>query len=291
MPARVGPGGRASGLSVAGAGDVNGDGYADVIVGAHYDAGERDEGAAFVFLGSASGIAAGTRHRGCPARVGPAARLGRSVAGAGDVNGDGYADVIVGALYDAGETNEGAAFVFHGSASGIADGDPVRRRRPARVGPGTRLGASVAGAGDVNGDGYADVIVGALLRRGPDRRGRGLRVPGQRLGDRDGNPAPPPHSSSRTRRARTGRERRGRRGRQWRRLRRRDRGSRRLRRGRGTRAPPSSSWATAMATAAPCSRGSTAAGAAPAGSGLGARRGRDAFQVRLTPPTPRGGAG
>ncbi len=60
----------------------------------------------------------------------PGALLGRSVSGAGDVNGDGYADVIVGATgYDAGQSNEGAAFVFLGSASGIADGNPRLRRR------------------------------------------------------------------------------------------------------------------------------------------------------------------
>ena len=54
------------------------------------------------------------------------ASLGSSVAAAGDVNGHGYADVIVGALlFDAGEQNEGAAFVFLGSASGIANGDPT----------------------------------------------------------------------------------------------------------------------------------------------------------------------
>ena len=51
--------------------------------------------------------------------------MGWSVSGAGDVNGDGYADVIVGAhCYDAGETNEGAAFVFLGGASGITGTDP-----------------------------------------------------------------------------------------------------------------------------------------------------------------------
>ena len=54
------------------------------------------------------------------------ASLGVSVASAGDVNGDGFADVIVGApLYDAGQTDEGAAFVFLGSAAGIADADPA----------------------------------------------------------------------------------------------------------------------------------------------------------------------
>jgi hypothetical protein len=113
---------------VAGAGDVNGDGYADVIVGARfYDAGQNDEGAAFVFLGSASGIASGN-----PSTANAqlesdqlSAELGVSVAGPGDVDGDGFADVIVGSsLYDAGELDEGAAFVFYGG--GGANGRPVR---------------------------------------------------------------------------------------------------------------------------------------------------------------------
>ncbi|MBW2694015.1 MAG: FG-GAP repeat protein, partial [Deltaproteobacteria bacterium] len=154
------------GASVSAAGDVNGDGYADVIAGASdYDAGETDEGAAFVFLGSATGIANAT-----PATADtqleanqPSSWLGASVSGAGDVNGDGYADVIAGASdYDAGKTDEGAAFVFLGSAAGIANGNPatadaqiVARQVEAY------MGWSVSGAGDVNGDGYADVIVGA----------------------------------------------------------------------------------------------------------------------------------
>jgi hypothetical protein len=49
------------------------------------------------------------------------ANMGFSVASAGDVNGDGYSDVIVGAnLYDNGESDEGAAFIYHGSATGIS---------------------------------------------------------------------------------------------------------------------------------------------------------------------------
>ncbi len=161
------------GFSVAGAGDVNGDGYADVIVGANlYDAGQTDEGAAFVFHGSATGIADGN-----PATavtqlesnqaIGTVPQFGGSVAGAGDVNGDGYADVIVGAsFYDAGSADEGAAFVFHGSATGIADGNPAtavtQLESNQAIGTVPQFGGSVAGAGDVNGDGYADVIVGAL---------------------------------------------------------------------------------------------------------------------------------
>ncbi|MCG6864964.1 MAG: integrin alpha [Thiogranum sp.] len=161
-----GQAGARMGNSVAGAGDVNGDGYDDVIVGAHtLDAGETDEGAAFVYLGSASGIADATpataqaRFEGNQAE----AWMGVKVAGAGDVNGDGYDDVIVGARrYDDGETDEGAAFVFYGSASGIADGNPeTARTRLEGDRAGAWMGHSVAGAGDVNGDGYDDVIVGA----------------------------------------------------------------------------------------------------------------------------------
>jgi hypothetical protein len=117
------------GGSVAGAGDVNGDGYADVIVGAEeYNSPTINEGAAFVFLGSAAGILDGN-----PATAATrlesdqlAARLGGRVAGAGDVNGDGYADVIVGAeVYDDFHSDEGAAFVFLGSAAGIPNSTPA----------------------------------------------------------------------------------------------------------------------------------------------------------------------
>jgi hypothetical protein len=146
------------GFSVAGAGDVNGDGYSDVIVGAYrYDNGQVNEGAAFIYHGSATGIST------IPAAMLQSnqanAQFGLSVSGAGDVNGDGFSDVIVGAqLYDNGQTNEGAAFVYHGSASGInTTAAIILERNQASA----SFGNSVAGTGDVNGDGYSDVIVGA----------------------------------------------------------------------------------------------------------------------------------
>jgi hypothetical protein len=146
------------GYSVSTAGDVNGDGYADVIVGAdQYDNGEDDEGRAFVFHGSASGLSLIPNWTAESNQAG--AHFGSSMATAGDVNGDGYADVIVGAyLYDNGDTNEGAAFVYHGSASGLS-------LTPSWIAESNQahayFGCSVSTAGDVNGDGYADVIVGA----------------------------------------------------------------------------------------------------------------------------------
>ena len=147
------------GWSVAAAGDVNGDGFGDVIVGApYYDNGQTDEGAAFVYHGSPTGlnVASNWMAEGDQAD----ALFGWSVATAGDVNGDGYADVIVGAdNYQNGEINEGRAFVYHGSASGLS-------AAPEWTAEGNQTSASfgraVATAGDVNGDGYSDVIVGAV---------------------------------------------------------------------------------------------------------------------------------
>ncbi len=156
------------GYSVASAGDVNGDGYGDVIVGARgYSNPDADEGAAFVWHGSASGLGAS----GTPANADWSAEgaqagayFGFSVASAGDVNGDGYGDVIVGApFWDDGQTDEGGAFVWHGSASGLgADSTPAKADWLAEANQsGARFGAAVSSAGDVNGDGAGDVLVGA----------------------------------------------------------------------------------------------------------------------------------
>ena len=188
------------GSSVSSAGDVNGDGYADVVVGAPlYDLGETNEGAAFVFLGSASGIASGS-----PATAAAVlqsnqaqAELGLSVSSASDVNGDGYADVIVGApYYDLGETDEGAAFVFLGSATGVASGTPatsattLQSNQAGMTGVGPAFGYSVSSAGDVNGDGYADVIVGApYYRRTQFGEGAAFVFRGSASGMASGGPA------------------------------------------------------------------------------------------------------
>ncbi len=148
------------GASVAGAGDVNGDGLADVLVGAYqYDNGEFDEGAAFLYYGSTTGPSPLPAWTFEPNQTG--AWFGYSVASAGDVNGDGYADIIVGApLYDDLVVDNGRAFVFLGSSTGLG----LQPAWTAGINQANaRFGSAVASAGDVNGDGIKDVIVGAPL--------------------------------------------------------------------------------------------------------------------------------
>jgi len=139
------------GYSVAGAGDFNGDGFADLIVGAYRnDAGGTDAGQAYLFFGgnsmdaTADLVLSGERAGDC---------LGRSTAGAGDVNGDGYDDVIVGGPPENGPGGN-RAYVFYGGSAADAIADLVLD------GVGS-FGMAVAGAGDVNGDGYDDLLVGA----------------------------------------------------------------------------------------------------------------------------------
>lgn len=144
------------GSSVSSAGDVNADGYADIIVGQYeYSNGESEEGRAYVYLGSATGLATTEAWAAESNQVD--AWFGWAVSDAGDIDGDGYADVVLGAPnFNFG----GRAFVYHGSATGT-------HPTPAwTADPGNKLnaqfGKSVSSAGDFNGDGYSDVIIGSL---------------------------------------------------------------------------------------------------------------------------------
>ena len=153
------------GVSTAFAGDVNGDGFADLLVGA---AGSNDRrGLAYVFYGSASGITAANHTRLEHAGL-VDDWFGSAVASAGDVDADGFADVLVGAsgVNKAGE-DWGVAYVYQGSVNGVIAKSPTILGVPSSDSY-DHFGFAVAGAGDVNGDGYDDVAVGSP---GIDRAG------------------------------------------------------------------------------------------------------------------------
>ncbi len=136
------------GKAVASAGDVNHDGYEDFVVGAPL------ANRAYIFFGGPA--ADGNPEVELVCDIPGDVRFGTSVAGAGDVNFDGFDDVIVGApLYP----NGGAAFIYFGGPVIGMDGNPDVRLQGED--PYGEFGNAVAGIGDINGDGYADVLVGA----------------------------------------------------------------------------------------------------------------------------------
>src|SRR6185369_7553369 len=103
------------GQAVESAGDVNGDGYSDVIVGAPYFGG--DQGRAYVFLGSPSGLSPTQAWTMDGAQ--PTSHFGSGVAGVGDVDGDGFDDVVVGAMGDSlRDPVGGTAQLYRGSPTG-----------------------------------------------------------------------------------------------------------------------------------------------------------------------------
>ena len=197
-----------AGYSVAAAGDVNGDGRSDVILGAPAadDNGRSFSGSAYVVYGRAASPSgpidlADTTGAAPGGGVDPADGLringaagfdfaGVSVAAAGDVNGDGRGDVLLGATgtgYN-GRGGAGSAYVIYGRAAspsgpidladtnGGAPGDGVDPADGFRIdgaAAGDQTGFSVAGAGDVNGDGRGDLIVGAYGASSNGRSGAG----------------------------------------------------------------------------------------------------------------------
>ena len=157
-------GGDQFGWSVAAAGDVNADGFADLLVGAPTnDTAGTDAGAAYVYLGGAGDAldpVPDATLRGAAA----GGLFGRSVAAAGDVDADGFDDLVVGAYLDDGAgVGFGAAYVFRGGAGAF---EPTPAGALFGTAAGTNFGVAVSGAGDVDGDGAADVAVGAPFDAG-----------------------------------------------------------------------------------------------------------------------------
>lgn len=157
-------------------GDVNGDGFDDLLIGAYLASPNGEgSGSSYVLFGKDSGFDAtldlssldgsnGFRLDG----VAVGDESGYSISSAGDVNGDGFGDVIVGAPdADPNGDNSGANYVVFGKASGfdatlaLSSLDGSNGFRLDRVSAGDYSGKSVSGAGDFNGDGFDDLIVGS----------------------------------------------------------------------------------------------------------------------------------
>ncbi len=183
------------GLAVA---NVNGDAYDDLIIGVpRHTNGQSIEGKVYVFYGSAAGFndagADGIAH---PIDANwkaesdvASSQFGYAVAQAGRVNNDAYDDIIIGAPYFTnGQSGEGAIFMFHGSATGLlvaGAGDGIVRANSENNGKiesnvvGANFGWQVNTAGDLNKDGYSDVIIGAPAY---NSRGAAFIYPGSSSG-------------------------------------------------------------------------------------------------------------
>jgi len=163
------------GASVSLAGDVNGDGFEDIIVGAKSNsAGGNEAGAAYVVFGAAGGFSASVDASSLAAGVGgfritgefSGDYAGAAVGAAGDVNGDGIDDFIVGATNAGANGYNGAAFVVfgtNGNPGGVDLGnlDGTNGFRLTGENGDDYAGFSVSSAGDFNGDGIGDLLIGA----------------------------------------------------------------------------------------------------------------------------------
>ena len=149
----------AFGQVTANAGDINGDGYDDILVGS-YTSSEWGSGdsVVYVYYGSAGGIDEDSEEIIGTFTVSTKRLVSKWLSGAGDINGDGFDDVIVGAA----EEGNGAAYIYYGSSSGLDISSPDTFEPNEQLYWEMYYGHAVSGAGDVNGDGYDDVVIGSI---------------------------------------------------------------------------------------------------------------------------------
>jgi hypothetical protein len=160
-------GGCHTGIKMASAGDVNGDGLQDLVLSAeNNDESGDDAGQVYLVLGRTTGWSFGA-----PIQTADASFLGEipgdeaaTLAGAGDLDGDGLDDLLLGVSHsDAAGENAGQVYLAWGRPSGWTLDTPMASLDASYIGtsPGDLVGASVAGVGDLDGDGSDDFVIGA----------------------------------------------------------------------------------------------------------------------------------
>jgi len=152
-----------AGTSISSAGDVNHDGYDDILVGAYGNSdGDLNAGAAYLIYGSGTPLTSTSLSTAVEFTGEYADDLaGTSVSSAGDVNGDGYDDILIGIEYGGEFDFEGVAYLIYGSGTSLTStslSTAVEFYGEASL---NYAGTSVSSAGDINNDGYDDILVGA----------------------------------------------------------------------------------------------------------------------------------
>jgi len=145
---------------MAGIGDVNGDGYNDFLLGGSYDNGAGGKGKVFLYYG-------GTHIDTIPVKEFSEPwiedQFGSALQGVGDLNKDGYDDFVIGSQYNWSD-GKGRVYLYYG-------GDTISSQRSVTFTSdtiGDYFGKSVANVGDINGDGYDDLAIGAPTNSPPD---------------------------------------------------------------------------------------------------------------------------